>query len=174
MLIKRDHKPIFCSSLIILICILTTTTIIGLSACKSSRCQHMRRGYDDWGNDYSAFPPLQTTHPNVRIEKFHEIDVKALDGGLLDSIPEIIIFQEPKYPDLAAAAGIEGVLFIEVTIDQDGQVNDAKYITGRVTPSMQNAALEAVRKFKYRPALRDNQPIACKVVHGFYFELSSK
>jgi TonB family protein len=48
---------------------------------------------------------------------------------------------------------------IEVTIDKDGTVADARILSGIVDEKIQQKLLAAVREFKYVPATRNGSPI---------------
>jgi protein TonB len=56
---------------------------------------------------------------------------------------------KPVYPDIAKNAGVTGVVIIEATIGPDGKVIDAKVL--RSIPMLDQAALDAVRQWEYRP-----------------------
>lgn len=53
----------------------------------------------------------------------------------------------PLYPPEAQAAGIQGVVILEATVDVDGRVADAKVL--RSIPQLDQAALEAVRQWEF-------------------------
>ncbi|MDP9323259.1 MAG: TonB family protein [Acidobacteriota bacterium] len=55
----------------------------------------------------------------------------------------------PVYPPDALAARVTGVIILEVTIDTDGHVYDAKLL--RSIPLLDSAALEAVRQWEFTP-----------------------
>jgi len=55
------------------------------------------------------------------------------------------------YPPVAQAAGIQGVVILEVVIDTDGKVKDARVL--RPQPSLSEAAVAAVRQWEYEPTL---------------------
>jgi TonB family protein len=55
----------------------------------------------------------------------------------------------PVYPPDAFAARIGGVVILEVVIDTEGHVSDAKVL--RSIPLLDNAALEAVRQWEFTP-----------------------
>lgn len=62
----------------------------------------------------------------------------------------------------------EQFVTVEVTIDSDGRVEQARVIAGLVSDSIQQKLLAAIREFKYRPATRDGLPIPSQrdiVVH---------
>lgn len=57
----------------------------------------------------------------------------------------------------------EQYLIVEVTIDIDGRVADARLLSGITTPKIEQTVLSAIREFKYIPAKRDGTPIPCQV-----------
>jgi TonB family protein len=57
----------------------------------------------------------------------------------------------------------EQYLIVEVTIDTDGRVADARLLSGMATPKIEQTLLSAIREFKYIPAKRDGTPIPCQV-----------
>ena len=57
----------------------------------------------------------------------------------------------------------EQYLIVEVTIDADGRVADARLLSGMATPKIEQTLLSAIREFKYIPAKRDGTPIPCQV-----------
>jgi protein TonB len=62
----------------------------------------------------------------------------------------------PVYPPLARAQRISGNVQIDALIDASGNVATVKVISG--PPVLHNSALEAVKQWKYSPALLDGQP----------------
>ena len=75
------------------------------------------------------------------------------------------------FPSISAAefpSQIEQFLIVEITIDVDGSVVQAKLVTGSATPSVEHRLLSAILGFKYRPASRGGTPIPSQldlVVH---------
>jgi protein TonB len=63
----------------------------------------------------------------------------------------------PIYPELARRARVQGDVVIECTIDPSGRVVDASVT--RSIPWLDEAALEAVRGWRYRPTLVDGVPV---------------
>ncbi len=56
---------------------------------------------------------------------------------------------QPVYPPIAQSARIQGIVIIEATIGEDGQVINARVL--RSVPLLDQAALDAVRQWKYMP-----------------------
>jgi len=56
---------------------------------------------------------------------------------------------KPVYPPIARQAGVTGVVILEVVIDTDGNVGEARVL--RSIPLLDQAALDAVKDWKYVP-----------------------
>jgi hypothetical protein len=57
----------------------------------------------------------------------------------------------------------EQYLVVEVTINIDGKVADARLTSGMATPKIEKTLLSAIREFTYVPAKRDGTPIPCQI-----------
>lgn len=53
----------------------------------------------------------------------------------------------------------EQYVTVEVTIDSDGRVAEARVVSGIVSSTVQETLLSAIRDFRYNPATRDGYPI---------------
>ena len=62
----------------------------------------------------------------------------------------------PVFPELAMKAGVQGIVIVEATIDVRGRVVNATVLKGM--PVLDEAALEAVRKWVYTPTLLNGVP----------------
>ncbi|HUL79712.1 MAG TPA: energy transducer TonB [Vicinamibacteria bacterium] len=82
--------------------------------------------------------------------------VKAVRVGGEVRAPRKVLDAEPLYPELAMKAGVHGIVIVEATIDIRGRVVDATVL--RSVPMLDEAALEAVRKWVYAPTLLDGVP----------------
>ena len=76
----------------------------------------------------------------------------------------------PVYPPLARQARIMGDVKILVGVRQDGSVASAEVVSGH--PMLSKAAVEAVRQWRYRPYLLNNQPIEVETEITVNFLLS--
>jgi TonB family protein len=65
----------------------------------------------------------------------------------------------PPYPELARRAHMEGVVVLEAVIGVDGSVRDVRVLRG-ASPLLDAAALEAVRRWRYRAASVGTRPVA--------------
>ena len=72
--------------------------------------------------------------------------------------PQKITDVAPTYPAIAKAAHVEGVVILEEVIGADGSVRDV-HVLRSVHPLLDAAAIEAVRQWRYTPALLNGEPV---------------
>jgi TonB family protein len=63
----------------------------------------------------------------------------------------------PVYPDIARAARVSGVVILEVRVGPDGSVEDASVL--RSIPLLDQAAIDAVRQWRFTPTLLNGQAV---------------
>jgi len=81
----------------------------------------------------------------------------------------MLVHPEPVYPAIAKAARVQGAVEIAVVIDRTGKVNSEKVLTG---PAMlQQAALDAVRKWTFRPFRLNGAAISVSAVFAIPFQI---
>jgi len=73
--------------------------------------------------------------------------------------PKLIRKVTPEYPPVARAAKISGTVIVQATISTTGDVVDASIVASR-SELLNDAAIDAVRQWKYRPARRNGEPVA--------------
>jgi protein TonB len=64
---------------------------------------------------------------------------------------------DPVYPELAKRARVSGRVTLQVTVDEAGHVTDAKVVSGH--PLLNDAAVTAVKQWKYSPTLLNGAPV---------------
>jgi protein TonB len=77
-------------------------------------------------------------------------------GGAVRA-PTKLVDVKPVYPDDARRANVQGVVIIEIVIDTEGRVRDARIL--RSIPLLDDAALEAVRQWEFTPTAMDGVPV---------------
>ena len=58
----------------------------------------------------------------------------------------------PVYPEIAQEAGIEGVIVVQAFIDEKGRVKETQILKGVPNTGLDEAAMEAIRKTRFKPA----------------------
>jgi protein TonB len=115
---------------------------------------------DDVANAFRSQPEPRVVHT----ESKSQLRVpSALAAGLL--IRKVI----PQYPEIAKVTRTEGAVVLAATIDRDGTIANLRVVSG---PAMlQQAALDAVSQWRYRPYLLNGEPVAVETTVNVVFSL---
>ena len=109
-------------------------------------------------------PPPPTVPPTVSADPIPQAFQTLVDQlhpvrvGANLKVPEKIADVRPVYPADAQAAGVRGVVIVEALIDRDGNVADARIL--RSIPMLDEAALDAVKQWRFVPTLLNGEPTA--------------
>ncbi len=86
--------------------------------------------------------------------------------------PELVSRVNPDYPSVARARRIEGTVILSVLISERGDVADIKVLRGAGGSSgLNEAASAAVRKWKFRPAVKEGKRVRVWVSYPIVFKL---
>jgi TonB family protein len=88
-------------------------------------------------------------------------------GGAFKPPPRLDV---PQFPEEAQAAGIEGVVLVEVLISPEGTVSETKVV--RSVPLLDEPAMKAVREWRFQPTLVNGQAVPVRMVVNVRFTLS--
>ena len=78
----------------------------------------------------------------------------------------------PTYPVIARTAGISGTIVLAATISATGRIENLKVLNG--PPMLRQAAVDAVKTWRYRPYLLNNQPVEVETTINIVFTLGSR
>jgi protein TonB len=95
----------------------------------------------------------------------------AFASGMMDSPPQPITQSPPVYPNRLLSQGIGGKVVVAVVVDDSGAVAGAKVRTSSGNRELDNAALKAVRKWKFQPAVRGGKKVKATALVPFNFEV---
>lgn len=120
-------------------------------------------GMDGMGNATNVFGG--ESGPKVKSAPPSKVSISAgIAGGLL------LKRSAPVYPQIAKEARVSGSVVIQATISRTGQVENARVVNG---PTMlRQAALDAVKTWRYRPYLLDGQPVEVETTVNVVFSLA--
>lgn len=94
-----------------------------------------------------------------------------LDSGENSVEPAVVIEKvDPSYPENAVRANIEGSVVLDIGIDEAGRVTDVQ-VTRGLPFGLSEAAADAVRQWKYRPARSAEGPIPSRKTVRILFTL---
>ncbi|WP_211871544.1 energy transducer TonB, partial [Neoroseomonas terrae] len=78
----------------------------------------------------------------------------------------------PDYPEDARRRGQEGVVRLALRVNAEGLVTNAAVEESSGVPSLDRAAMEAARRWRFRPAMRAGMPVAATLTTAVHFRLS--
>ncbi len=76
----------------------------------------------------------------------------------VEELPEAIFKAPANYPDQAKRAGIEGTVMIQALVIEDGTIAECRVV--KSVPELDEAAIVAVKQWRFRPALAKGKPVA--------------
>ncbi|TSA17797.1 energy transducer TonB [bacterium] len=88
-----------------------------------------------------------------------------------DQPPEVVKQVHPDYPNEALASKAEGTVWVNVWIDESGNVVEAKVMKSS-TEVFNQAAMAAAKQWTFKPAITNGKPVAVWVMVPFRFKLS--
>ena len=89
-------------------------------------------------------------------------DLPATSGNT--SNPAAISQPAPTYPREALRRGVGGTVRVQVTVSPDGSVERMEVAESSGDRTLDRAAMEAVRRWRFKPAMRNGQPVSATVV----------
>lgn len=86
--------------------------------------------------------------------------------------PEMIYQHQAIYPKIAKQAGLAGKVTVMALVDKTGSVQDAKVLKSSGITSLDEAAVNAAFKCRFKPGIQNGRPIACWVSYDTDFVLN--
>lgn len=71
--------------------------------------------------------------------------------------PRKLVHVTPVYPELARAGRVEGIVILEAVVNVRGEVERVRAL--RSKPLLEQAAIDAVRRWRYTPTLLNGTPV---------------
>lgn len=114
-------------------------------------------------------PPEEDAGPDEEKEPTQEIFVAV------EEQPELIggmeaLQEDVEYPEFARRAGLQGRVFVEFVVDKNGNVTNPTIKRG-VHRLLDKAAIEAVKKQKFRPGRQRGDPVKVRMALPVVFRL---
>jgi protein TonB len=91
----------------------------------------------------------------------------------LDHPPEVRYQPAPQYPYELRMGGVEGQVDLKLYVDTNGRVFDVE-VARATNPGFINAAMEAVRRWRFEPGLRKGKAVNFVMLQPIPFRLASR
>ena len=91
------------------------------------------------------------------------------DYVYVEELPTAITKAVPVYPEEARRAGVSGTVMVKALVARNGRVVDVEVASS--IPELDDAAIQSVRQWEFKPAMNKGQPIAVWVMIPIKFTL---
>lgn len=96
-------------------------------------------------------------------------------GGLMNvgggvSAPAVIHSVQPEFSEQARSANLQGTVSLQLIVDAEGNPQNVR-VTRHLGMGLDEKAVEAVRQYKFRPAMYQGHPVAVQIVVDIDFHL---
>ncbi len=100
-------------------------------------------------------------------------DAPPADFVAVEKEPVVVKRVEPKYPELAMRAGLEGKVWVKIWVDKEGKSKQVVVLKSDAE-IFNEPAIDAARQFVFTPAYMNNGPVSVWVSVPFKFILKDK
>jgi protein TonB len=100
-------------------------------------------------------------------------DAPPADFVAVEKEPVVVKKVEPKYPELAMRAGLEGKVWVKIWVDKEGKAKQVVVLKSDAE-IFNEPAVEAAKQFVFTPAYMNNGPVSVWVSVPFKFRLADK
>jgi TonB family protein len=84
--------------------------------------------------------------------------------------PQILYQEKAKYTESARQNRVQGTVVVSVVFTADGRVSGARVVRG-LPDGLNDEAIKAAQKIKFRPAMKNGQPVSVRMAIEFTFNL---
>ena len=95
---------------------------------------------------------------------------KVYKVGAKVTAPVVLKIEEPRFTEEARRAKIQGSCTVSLIVDANGMPQDARMEVG-IDPGLDQNALDAVSKYRFRPAMKDGQPVPVPITIEVAFRI---
>ena len=114
-------------------------------------------------------PASTTTKPARKAESTRPARAPAINRD-----PEPVARIQPEYPPQAFRNHEEGTVLVRVNVDANGMATNSAVVHRSGSRELDSAAMDAVRKWQFKPALKDGKAIASTVDVPVEFKLGQQ
>ena len=115
------------------------------------------------GLNSSDLKPWHVRVSSVPVTRKIMVAASVIAGNRISAPP-------PEYPAIAKAASVQGVVLLQVGISKTGVVDYMKVVSG--PPMLQQAAIDAVKTWRYKPYLLNGEPVEVESEVNVVFNLN--
>ena len=109
--------------------------------------------------------------PGANFGGFNKVNVVPVVSQVSAGVAEGMAIHKtaPVYPKIAKDSRVSGTVVLGATINRSGLLENVHVISG--SQMLRGAAVDAVKTWRYRPYLLNNQPVAVQTTINVVFSL---
>lgn len=93
---------------------------------------------------------------------------ETFSAAELEERPQAVAKTDPAYPSEMRKARVEGTVTVTLVVDETGHVEDAR-VEKSSHPDFEKPALDAIRKWRFKPGVKDGQAVRAYLLQTFRF-----
>ncbi|MCK4530791.1 MAG: energy transducer TonB [Candidatus Marinimicrobia bacterium] len=124
------------------------------------------RSFDKYEPKKASPPPPPSKGSGIIIGGHPPYDKSPRSIGGKHAINNNIV-----YPDSAKRAGVEGIIVVQCHIDEYGLVQETKILKGMPGIGLDEAAMDAIKKTKWKPAVQGDRNVGVWIAIPVTFKL---
>lgn len=113
-------------------------------------------------------PFASQSNANIRVAQPTPRAPASVSQGVMRGL--LVFDPKPVYPPIAIATHTQGVVVLQALISRTGSIENLRVVSG--PPLLRQAALDAVRQWRYRPFLLNGQPVEVETTVNVVFTLN--
>jgi len=119
----------------------------------------------------AALAAAQDSPPVVTLN-----DVRVCHGNITDlkgciTPPSLTYSPKPEYPKNERKARHQGMVKLRLVVGSDGDPRNIA-VSQTLSPDLDQSAIEAVKQWKFKPAIKDGRPVAVSIAVEVEFHLN--
>ncbi|QNI34097.1 energy transducer TonB [Alloacidobacterium dinghuense] len=118
------------------------------------------------GTDSGLFDTLGSSSPAVVKPPSAKGPVHISSGV---AAGQLLVAIQPIYPAIARQARVQGTVVVQAVISTSGTIEQLHVVSG--PPMLQGAAIESIRRARYRPFMLNGEPVAVETTISVVFTL---
>jgi len=120
---------------------------------------------------FTAWVFLMSFAPKI-VKADSETEAFMLDE--VDTPPQVIKSYPPSYPKAARNKSVGGKVVLKFVVTTDGTAREIEAVAAEPEGIFEESAIEAVKKYKFNPGMKDGKPVDIIVKLPIVFELDTR
>lgn len=121
----------------------------------------------DWYIAMALDPAIEDEKPWFTLTNLRLQGAEHVGAGITQ--PAAIETRPPDFPKRALVLGLQQTISVEVVVDTNGHVRQPRLISNTADPTLAYAFMDALRRWRFKPAMRNGKPVAVVMQQSIAF-----